>query len=284
MLLLAAAFTLVSAAPASAQNFGGGTLSRAKLPRAFEPILTIGLQQRGDRMAFRFVTTLKCGRDEYTAEGRREVPIAGGRFRASRATIETINTDRDRIVYRWRMRAVSDGTTVTGRVRITGELILGGRRTACTAKPVRRFKARVQAPIPAGAPKPGAGTAFGGVSDVTTARLPGPVMLRVSRDGARVGAIWWAVAPCAKGAAERFVNISPTARIRADGTFSRPERFRRDYRGLFVRYRVEFSGRFSGEGAGGTFRAVGRIYRKGSKKFVTRCDSGVRTWSAGLLR
>lgn len=62
---LAAVLTAIGAAPAGAQDFGGGTLTRATSPRSFEPILAIGLQQRGERMASRFQTTPKCGDDEY---------------------------------------------------------------------------------------------------------------------------------------------------------------------------------------------------------------------------
>jgi hypothetical protein len=80
------------------------------------------------------------------------------------------------------------------------------------------------------------------------------------------------------------VNISPAARIRPDGSFARPERFTVRYRSEMVRYRVAFTGRFSGEGAGGTFRVIGRLYNRSGKKLKTTCDSGDHAWSAALLR
>lgn len=61
---VAAVLTVAGAAPAAAQDFGGGTLTRAVDTRSFSPFLGIALQQRGDRMAFRFETILKCGGDD----------------------------------------------------------------------------------------------------------------------------------------------------------------------------------------------------------------------------
>jgi hypothetical protein len=281
---VAAVLTAVTATPAAAQDFGGGTLSRATKPRGFQPIVAIGLQQRGDRMAFRFETTLKCGDIVQAEIGRREVPLTGGRFRAKRSSIHRLNSDGGRVLYSWRLRGRSDGTFVTGRVRITGVMYLDGRRMPCTRKPVRRFRARVTAPTPPGAPRPAGGAAFGGTSDFVTTGLRGPVMLRVSGDGKRVGAIWAMRTRCAKGAGEGFVNISPAARIKADGSFSRPERFWQYFRDARIRYTVAFSGRFSGDGAAGSFHVTARWYDRKGKHLKTTCDSGLHAWSAARLR
>ena len=80
------------------------------------------------------------------------------------------------------------------------------------------------------------------------------------------------------------MNFTPPMGIRADGSFSRAERFSFSYADVFIRYRVRFAGRVSGELATGTLRMRARIYTPNGKRLLTRCDSGVHNWSAGMLR
>ena len=47
---------------------------------------------------------------------------------------------------------------------------------------------------------------------------------------------------------------------------------------------MRFTGRVSGELANGTMRLRARIYTANGKRLLTRCDSGLRSWSAGMLR
>lgn len=47
---------------------------------------------------------------------------------------------------------------------------------------------------------------------------------------------------------------------------------------------MRFAGRISGEFANGTLRMSSRIHTPDGKRLLTRCDSGLRSWSAGLLR
>ena len=72
--------------------------------------------------------------------------------------------------------------------------------------------------------------------------------------------------------------------IRADGSFSRAERFPVAYADVFVRFRVRFAGRVSGESANGTLRMRARIYTANGRRLLTGCDSGLRNWSAAMLR
>ena len=69
----AAALAAIWAAPAAAQapGYGGGRLPSAAVPKAgYVPTLGIALQPRGDRMALRFDTSLRCGRISYDVVGR----------------------------------------------------------------------------------------------------------------------------------------------------------------------------------------------------------------------
>ena len=47
---------------------------------------------------------------------------------------------------------------------------------------------------------------------------------------------------------------------------------------------MRFTGRVSGELANGTMRLRARIYTPNGKRLLTRCDSGLRNWGAGMLR
>jgi hypothetical protein len=109
------------------------------------------------------------------------------------------------------------------------------------------------------------------------------VLLRVSKSGKKMGARWNTKAACGRRAPTDFTNYTPPMRIRADGSFRRAERFNVGYSDAFIRYRVNFAGRVSGDAASGTLRLRARIYSPNGKRLRVRCDSGVRGWSAGRL-
>ena len=51
---------LVGAAPAAAQDYGGGRLPASPAKDGFTPTVGIVLQPRDDRIAFRFDSSIKC--------------------------------------------------------------------------------------------------------------------------------------------------------------------------------------------------------------------------------
>jgi hypothetical protein len=277
---------LIWAAPAAAQDYGGGRLPASKAKDGFTPTVGIALQPRGDRLAFRFDTELKCGRTVYTVIGRSVVPFDGRSFSGSASRRLAIGRGRgNRILFSWVLRGAVDGTIGSGRLTIAGVRIVNGRRTSCTRKPRRRFSARVLGPAPTGSPQPPAKAAFGGLSEIRTADgLRAPVVLKVGSTGKRIRSRWNAFADCGRGPRTDLTNFTPPMRVRADGSFSRSERFSVSYADVFIRYRVRFTGRVSGELANGTLRLQARIYNYRGTKLRTRCDSGVRNWSAAMLR
>jgi hypothetical protein len=243
----------------------------------------IVLHPRGDRMAVRFDTSLRCGRTSYDVVGRALGVFDGSAFSASAA--RRMPLPRGRIDYAWTLAGQADGTVASGTLRIVGTRVAGGRRTACNRKPSRAFRARVPAPAPAGAPRPPGGAAFGGLSAITIADgLRAPVLLKATRSGRRIAARWTALAPCGRGPRAELVNFSPSMRVGDRGGFSRAERFGVRYTDALVRYRVRFAGRISGEGAAGTLRMRARVFTRGGRRLLTRCDTGTRNWTAGLLR
>ena len=274
------------ASPAMAQDYGGGRLPASPAKGGFTPTIGITLQPRGDRLAFRFDTELKCGRTVYTVIGRSVVPFDGRSFSGSASRRLAIGRGRgNRILFSWVLRGAVDGTIGSGRLTIAGVRIVDGRRTSCTRKPRRRFSARVLGPAPTGSPQPPAKAAYGGLSEIRTADgLRAPVVLKVGSTGRRIRSRWNAFADCGRGPRTDLTNFTPPMRLRADGSFSRAERFSVSYADVFIRYRVRFTGRVSGELANGTLRLRARVYNYRGTRLKTRCDSGVRTWSAALLR
>ena len=282
----AAALAAVWAAPAAAQapGYGGGRLPSAAVPKAgYVPTLGIALQPRGDRMALRFDTSLRCGRTSYDVVGRTLGAFDGRVFSASAA--RRMRIPGGRIDYAWTLAGQADGTVASGTLRITGTRVAGGRSTSCNRKPDRRFSARVAAPAPAGAPRPPARAAFGGLSTIAVADgLRAPVILKATSSGRRIAARWTALARCGRGPRAELVNFTPSMRVGPRGGFSRAERFAVRYTDALVRYRVRFAGRISGEGAAGTLRMRARVFTRSGGRLLTRCDTRTRRWTAGLLR
>jgi hypothetical protein len=278
---------LAAAAPAGAQSpsYGGGYLPAASPPRGYSPTMAIVLQPRGGAMALHFDTTLLCDDDVYSVVGRASVPFDGRSFAAKAARQFRIGTHRgNRVVFSWTLRGQVDGTIGSGRLRITGRRYIDGHRVSCRHKPGRRFAARVEGPVAPGSPKPPPRAAFGGLSEIRVAQgLRAPVVLKVSRSAKKLAAEWTAFAGCRKGRRADLVNLTPAMRIRRDGSFSRSERFSQSFSDAFIRYRVRFAGRISGELANGTLRMRARIYSADGRRLRTRCDSRARRWSARMI-
>ncbi len=282
------AAVLIAAAPAGAQApvYGGGKVSNPPAKSRYNPLLGIVLQPRGGQIVARFDTYIRCGRDDYQIVGRKTMPFDGRSFQGSATRQIRIGTRRgNRVVYAWDVRGQLDGTIASGRVRIAGVRFVGRKRTACNRKPTRRFSARIQGPAPTGSPTPPPRAGFGGVSSVQLGGgLPGPVMLRVTPSGRRIFARWNVVGDCRRGPDDELANFTPSMRLRPDGSFSRAERFGISYADVFIRYRVRFAGRVSGEYATGTLRMSGRIFTPNGKRLLTRCSSGTHNWTAAMLR
>ena len=260
-------------AHAQSPAYGGGLLPYTVVPRGFNPSVGIALQPRGDRMALRFDTTLLCGGRTFEAVGRARAAFDGSAFSARGAS----RVRGLRLRYAWVLTGVVSGQTVTGELRISGVRRRAGRRIRCSRHATRRFQARVGA-APAGAPaaaRPAAG--YLGVSEIAIGGMPGPVVLRTTRDGRKVAARWNAIARCERGPRERLVNFTPATRIGAAGGFVRRERFTVRYSDAVVRYRVRFGGRFLADGAAGRLRMRAVVMDR-RRRVLTRCDTGTRGW------
>ena len=249
------------AAPAAAQNpgYGGGRLPSAAVPKArYVPTVGIALQPRGDRMALRFDTSLRCGRTSYDVVGRALGRVRRARLLGLRGAPVADPGREDRLRLDARRRRPT-GPTRPAPCGSPARASPAAAAPRCDRKPTRAFAARVAAPAPGGAPRPPAGAAFGGLSTIRVADgLRGPVVLKATSSGRRIAARWTAFASCRRGPRADLVNFTPSMRVRADGSFSRSERFAVRYVDALVRYRVRFAGRVSGEGATGRLRMRAR--------------------------
>jgi hypothetical protein len=240
----------------------------------------IVLQPRGQRIALRFDTSLRCGRTAEEAVGRRLVALAGTSFAANGASV--VRSGRVRLEYAWSLHGTVAGQTVTGSLRIVGRRRIGTDRwVRCRRRPERGFQARL-ATAPAGPPaRPRPASSYYGFSDMTIVDgLRAPVVLRTTRDGAKVAARWNAIARCRRGAGERLANFTPATPVRPDGSFARSERFSVRYADALVRYRVRFVGRFQSDGAQGDLRMRARVFDRRGRRLRTRCDTRTRRWRA----
>jgi hypothetical protein len=278
--LLSAAVLSACAAPAaSAQappSYGGG-LFRHLEPKTYEPSVGVTFEQRGDRLALRFDTNLKCGHSIYQASAHRVVPLAGGHARASGRG--SFPLGRGRVRFKWKLTADVGPDAVSGVLDIRGTR----RRTeSCTHKPKRRFQALLKTePSGPAAPPPPPHALYLGLDDSrVSGGFRGPVLLRATANGKRIGARWSVRAPCGSGGPQWLVNFTPATLVHADGTFSRSERFKGVFADEVVRFRVLFRGGFRSDGAAGQLRMRARIYDRTGKRLKTRCDTGLRQWSA----
>lgn len=266
-------------ARAQAPTYGGGLLPYTTTPRTFNPSLGIVLQQRGHRLALRFDTLLRCGRTVEEAVGRKRVALAGSSFAASGASV--VRNGRLRLEYAWSLRGTVAGQTATGSLRIGGRRRIGdGRWVSCRRRPERGFQARLGTPPTGAAARPQSASGYYGVSDIVLDGLRAPVVLRTTRDGAKVAARWNATARCRRGPRVRLVNFTSATRVRPDGSFARSERFSVRYAHALVRYRVRFAGGFQVDGARGELRVRARVFDRRGHRLRARCDTRSRRWHA----
>jgi len=260
-------------------TYAGGRLPSLERSGTYRPTLGVVLQTRGDSIAIRFTTSLRCGRNLYDVSGRKVVGWDGNVFAAKGASVLTVGGGK--VGYAWTISGTVSGQAGDGILRIADSERLGRRTRACTQRPVRAFQTRAQYAPSGDFSGPEHSGAYTGMSDSTIVDgLPGPVTLRVSPDGRKVGALWEASAPCVPRSREIFTNFTPPSGLRPDGSFYRAERFTVRFSDAVVRYQVRFSGRFRIDGAFGTLQLRATLLDRRGRKTLARCDSGRRSWTA----
>jgi hypothetical protein len=266
--LLAALASLAGAAPAHAgpsaaaegTGYGGSAYRGARLANP-----SLGLLVRPDgRVTARASFTIVCGKVSYYERyARLSGTVQGTSFSASGHTRMT-----SRRTAQLRIQGTADGQTATGTARVFGR--------HCRSY-TRAFVLRT-ASAPAGAPAvPAPGAKLTGVTAQTAAGVPLPMSIIITHNG-KLSALWDAALRCHPGR-DNLQNLTPPTPIRADGTFTRNERFNIRYADRIVdHFRVKFSGRFLADGATGTLQVNLRTTQPGHR--WGPCASGTQTWSA----
>jgi hypothetical protein len=194
-----------------------------------------------------------------------------------------------------RVKGAANGTAFTasgstrtrpGRVRLSLKGTLdgpngAGRMTARMSRCLRftrPFVLRTPSAPVGGPVLPARGSLFYGFSAQLAGGAPLPVSLRVAKNG-RVYAIWEAISACRRNFKFPVVNVTPTTKVRPDGSFSRTENYTVRFSDAPTRrFHVNFRGRFMADGAVGTLSATVRFYDRG-KAYAT-CRSGTVNWAA----
>ena len=282
--VLATASACLVPAGAAGQDptpYGGGRLEVAStLPLGYHPTVGIALAPRAGGVALRFDTTLRCGGDVYVVTARALAPLSAGHL--SVAGRGHLPLGRGRVTWHWSLTADVGTRGAAGVLTVGGRRRVGSRSTSCSRAPRRPFRALV-ASAPSGPPaSPHPGGSYLGLSGVSLGGgLRGPVVLRVMPSG-KVAARWTVAARCGRGSAERLTNLTPATTVAANGSFHRAERFSQRFSDAVVRYRAFFGGRFTSDGAAGTLRLRARVYDRGGRRLLTRCDTTSKRWSALL--
>ncbi len=254
---------MLVAAPATAvadTYYGGGAQREG---RPLLPSISLVLRDNG-RIAGRVSVTYSCrGRSRLDLVARLKGAANGPAFTATGTT-----TMRGVGRLRWRLTGTLSSDAATGTVRL--------RVRGCRGY-TRPFVLRTPS-APVGAPAlPARATVWHGLTSQSAGGVRLPVTLRVARNG-RIYASWSVKMRCGR-ATVSWSNATPVTTVRADGSFSRTERFSIRYSdGSRERYRVNFRGRFLTDGVTGNLSARMQTYKRGKRYFP--CYSGLQTWAA----
>jgi hypothetical protein len=273
---LAAALLAALPATAHATDYGGGTAPDS-VRRANRQLTLVALRTFDDGSARigvkvaagcglgsarRAVQPAADGTFAFTATVRRRVPGSPGVRQTSRISLSG------------QIAGAAASGTVTARLTFRRRGRVVGR---CNSG-ARTWQARAAAAEPVAAP-PQPGAAYHGLTGQRS--RPYPLVLRVNPTASRVvTAVFEYRERCRRGSFE-WENITPGARLRADGTFSLRERFTLRWEEGRERYRVRVDGRFTTTGVNGTL-SVSSVLRSRSGRVLNRCRTGRVTFAAAL--
>jgi hypothetical protein len=271
--LLIALAALAGAAPAYAglsaaadgTAYGGSAyLGGAAQPGALANP-SLGLLVRPDgRVTARASFTIACGNVSYVERfARLSGMVSGTEFSASGHA--RVPGHHSALVF---IEGSADGQTATGAARVYAPHCSGYKRG---------FILRTES-APAGVPAvPAPRARLTGVTQQSAAGVRLPISILVTHNG-KVTAFWDALLHCQPGVSN-LENSTPPTPIRADGSFTRSERFTVRYAtGIAGHFSVKLTGAFRADGVSGTLRASLRRTKPGSRH--RPCTSGTQAWAA----
>jgi hypothetical protein len=263
-------------ADAQAADYGGGSpVSSTRHPE--RQFTLVGLRPGATRTRVWLRVAAACGEAGVTTRVR---PNPDGTFAVRTLTRAGVGHGVRRTA-RFRMsgRVVGNAASGTASMRLTFRH--HGRVTARCRSGGRRWQARVASPQPTPAPP----RANGGYYGLTTQGVgrPFPFVLKVGPSGRRVQTATFDYRQRCKRNVFEFDNVTPGARIAANGTFRLNERFTIHYAEGNERYRVAVAGQFTTSGVTGTL-SVNSVLRArgGSHRVIDRCRTGSVSFVAAL--
>ena len=276
--VLAAATTaglagLTAEAPAApiAGDYGGGTIAAGFTYAKAGRFTLIGI--RTDPAAGSALVNVRVDNRCGVADVVRRVPLAADGSFTLRATsrkrvqFRAIQRKTQRIVVFGRV----DGGAGSGNVRANVTYRTRGRVDRRCRIRRQGWQVRVPTAEPAGG-APRAGTVYHGLTS-QRAKRPRPIVLRVDRRGRRVKAAVFQHRRACQTGRYSITNISPGARIRSDGSFSRTERFGLGFSNAIEHFKVRMRGQFTPNGVKGTI-TIGTVSReRGTGRVIDRCPA-----------
>jgi hypothetical protein len=264
-------------AAAEAADFGGGTPVDS-LRRAQRQFTLVGLRPGASgKVRVWLRVAARCGEAGIT--GRVQIN-PDGTFALAGTTRGSIGNGVRRTA-RFRMSGRALGTAASGRASVRLTFRRHGRVTARCRSGGRTWQARVASPQPTHAP-PRANGAYYGLTTQGVGR-PFPFVVKVGPSGRRVQTATFDYRQRCKRRVFEFDNVTPGARIAADGTFRLRERFTIHYADGNERYRVAVTGQFTTSGVTGTLSVKSVLRsRAGSHRVLDRCSTGSVSFAAAL--
>jgi hypothetical protein len=272
--LAAGALLLAFPAVAGATDYGGGTAPDS-VKRANRQLTLVAIRTADDgsgRIGVKVAAG--CG----LAKATRAIGLAAD------GTFTTEASVRSRVPGGVRQRSeitVSGhvvGAVASGTVRARLTFRRGGRVVERCDSGTREWNARAAAAEPTSAAAQPNGAYHGLTSQ---AGRPFPFVLRVDPGARRVRVAAFEYRQRCEDGGFEWENITPGARIAADGSFRLRERFSYTWANGRERYRVKVDGRFTTGGVNGTL-SVSSILRSRSGRVIDRCTTGRRIFAAVL--
>jgi hypothetical protein len=265
-------------AAAQATDYGGGN-APAGVSSAHRTIVLVGIRTAADGTAqVRVLVHAGCGSGETT----RRVPLAPDGSFSLNATVRN-RTREDRRVRRTARISVAgavSGAAGSGTASVRLVFRQGGRVRARCRSGTQAWQVRAAAAEAAPAPARPDGGYFGLTSQGK--RRVHPFVLRVAPNGRRVRvAVFDYRQRCGFGPRE-WNNITPGARIRPDGTFRLRERFVYRYRNANEHFTVRVDGRFTPNGASGSFSVSATARARRGGRVIGRCRTGAQSFATAL--
>jgi hypothetical protein len=263
---------LVAPATAAAAEYGGGAVA------ATSNIVLVGLRTVGNKIQVEVEGTPKCGKASDHAIFDLRTPLAAdGTFSDS----VTAHPSKSRSVKLDIINSSVTGDHAAGQLTLSTSTKAGKKTVSCTTGLVT-WQARAVIVPPSGAASPQAAATYDGTTSQINAFAPSPFALLVSSDGQQVTRMVFRYRQRCTHGSISYPYLSPSAAIKADGSFAVTEKFTQRTGGIVEKFKAEVKGKFAGNGATGSIRVQSTRRSKKTGKVVATCDTKSFSWGAIL--